>query len=590
METFKEGEWVILLQLNKKKLARIGRKGFTTLGKDFVSLEGAIGCLPWTNFKMEPSSGPKSGKRIFNIVPLGEDEEYDYGDLNPDDHTDVAIDEEERDNRTINDDGQSQGLSAVEIEALREGGLTGKEIVNHLVANSSTYDKKTRYSKSKYLKKKESKHCLREKISMRRTTLSSVAEVLCSGGGGEGSRGSISGMRPDTLSQMLTALNIQWQRLPSVKQTLPKKGSHRVKNGVESAVSERKDTNKVLVDEANDEKSLVKKEYVLKDIKEEEILEKGAVENIASKEVNPSLNSGTTYIVYESGNWGLLVASLLTLLPADGPRLIHLYPGHGVPCLIAPRALNLPQEKLSILSSVNFKALLEELGKLRESPAIPPMDEIVVKTELEHQVLDCEGSNELVDNRDLDTMEEGSGDALLEENSMNDPDNETFDNVDESSKGDGENRKRKIDPGEGSEENELAAKKPRWQQEAEIAAGILTSRQADGLVVVASREHPVTIVLSLLPYLAPSRPLVVYCPHREPLLELYAVLKGWEPWASKYGKCGGKGGIPRVANLRVVENWLRSYQVLPNRTHPEVNMTPGGGFVLTGTVIDFIDE
>ena len=35
-------------------------------------------------------------------------------------------------------------------------------------------------------------------------------------------------------------------------------------------------------------------------------------------------------------------------------------------------------------------------------------------------------------------------------------------------------------------------------------------------------------------------------------------------------------------NLRIAENWLRHYQVLPERTHPEVSMSGSGGYILTG--------
>jgi tRNA (adenine-N(1)-)-methyltransferase non-catalytic subunit len=42
-----------------------------------------------------------------------------------------------------------------------------------------------------------------------------------------------------------------------------------------------------------------------------------------------------------------------------------------------------------------------------------------------------------------------------------------------------------------------------------------------------------------------------------------------------------------VLNPTIVEPWLRQYQVLPGRTHPEMNGTPHGGYLLHGIkVID----
>jgi hypothetical protein len=35
-------------------------------------------------------------------------------------------------------------------------------------------------------------------------------------------------------------------------------------------------------------------------------------------------------------------------------------------------------------------------------------------------------------------------------------------------------------------------------------------------------------------------------------------------------------------NLRLSDTWLREYQVLPNRTHPNMSMSQNGGFILTG--------
>ncbi|KAG8238714.1 hypothetical protein J437_LFUL015272 [Ladona fulva] len=531
--------------MNNRRLARISRKGYTLLGRDSVSLEGVIGCSPWTNFKMTPQVGCKGGKRCFNLEPVIENEVISDEEVN---EKEIL---ENKDNRTINDDGQSQSLSSTEIEALRDEGLSGKEIVNQIIAGSATFDKKTRYSQRKYLRKKESKHCLRERVSVRKTTLSSIAEILCSGGTGEGSRGGITGMRPDTLSQMLTALNIQWY-----------------------CSSKSADVTKI----------------------------------------QESVNyQGTMYIVYESSNWGLLVASLLNYLPAQNCRVLHLYPGHGIPTLIAPKALNLPDGKFSILSSVNIKALLQKLGKLSNLDIFSQNDagnENVSK--LGKSDTNFSSVQNVCDNKvdqSLDGNENGStegndcdisipGDTCKTDGSNEDKkvceksrDEEvSFDSF----KSDEDNStaksvKRKAESIGDCADLESAAKKPRWEQEAEKAADLLKSRRADGLVVVASKEHPVSLVLALLPYLAPSRPLVVYCPYREPLLELYAVLKGMEPWVGKCKIFGSRETLCKMVNLRLTESWLRNYQVLPDRTHPEINMSPVGGYVLSGILVDHND-
>ncbi|XP_037541264.1 tRNA (adenine(58)-N(1))-methyltransferase non-catalytic subunit TRM6 [Nematolebias whitei] len=100
------------------------------------------------------------------------------------------------------------------------------------------------------------------------------------------------------------------------------------------------------------------------------------------------------------------------------------------------------------------------------------------------------------------------------------------------------------------------------------AAALLEGRDADGLVI-ASRFHPCPVLLGLIKFLSPSRPFVVYSQYKEPLIECYTKLKE-------------QGG---TVNLKLTDTWLRHYQVLPNRTHPLLLMSGGGGYLLSGTTV-----
>ncbi|XP_029903141.1 tRNA (adenine(58)-N(1))-methyltransferase non-catalytic subunit TRM6 [Myripristis murdjan] len=100
------------------------------------------------------------------------------------------------------------------------------------------------------------------------------------------------------------------------------------------------------------------------------------------------------------------------------------------------------------------------------------------------------------------------------------------------------------------------------------AAAQLEGQNADGLVI-ASRFHPCPVLIGLLKFLAPSRPFVVYSQYKEALIECYTKLKE-------------QGG---TVNLRLTDTWLRHYQVLPNRTHPVLLMSGGGGYLLSGTTV-----
>uniref|UniRef100_A0A672HM57 tRNA (adenine(58)-N(1))-methyltransferase non-catalytic subunit TRM6 n=1 Tax=Salarias fasciatus TaxID=181472 RepID=A0A672HM57_SALFA len=122
------------------------------------------------------------------------------------------------------------------------------------------------------------------------------------------------------------------------------------------------------------------------------------------------------------------------------------------------------------------------------------------------------------------------------------------------------------DPTAGSTQKKVKLEEKRKRLAA--AAALLEGRNADGLVI-ASRFHPSPVLLGLIRFLSPSRPFVVYSQYKEPLIECYTKLKE-------------EGG---TVNLRLTDTWMRHYQVLPNRTHPVLLMSGGGGYLLSGITV-----
>lgn len=126
-----------------------------------------------------------------------------------------------------------------------------------------------------------------------------------------------------------------------------------------------------------------------------------------------------------------------------------------------------------------------------------------------------------------------------------------------------------IDSTEGREEF-LAKRCARFARKltrhtAAEAKEALLSRKCDSIILVAKYD-PTSTLLDMLPYLAPSAPFVVYAEYMEPLVECFRELQKQE----------------LAINLRLMDTWMREYQVLPGRTHPEMNMSQCGGFLLTG--------
>ncbi|KAN0100372.1 Gcd10p family domain containing protein [Tylopilus felleus] len=91
----------------------------------------------------------------------------------------------------------------------------------------------------------------------------------------------------------------------------------------------------------------------------------------------------------------------------------------------------------------------------------------------------------------------------------------------------------------------------------------LFSGEFDGLLV-ASDYDPFEIVEMLLPYLAGSASIVVQNMFLQPLTDLQAKMRL----------------IPSYLAPSITESWLRRYQVLPGRTHPTMNTSGSGGFLL----------
>ncbi|KAF0758869.1 hypothetical protein AaE_003813 [Aphanomyces astaci] len=92
---------------------------------------------------------------------------------------------------------------------------------------------------------------------------------------------------------------------------------------------------------------------------------------------------------------------------------------------------------------------------------------------------------------------------------------------------------------------------------------------SDSLVIV-SHYDPLAMLLQLLPNLGLSRPFVVYCEYLEPLTSAFDALQRMDS----------------IINLQLNDTWTREYQILPGRTHPEMTMSAGSGYLLSGIKVE----
>ncbi|KAI0785350.1 Gcd10p-domain-containing protein [Irpex lacteus] len=97
-----------------------------------------------------------------------------------------------------------------------------------------------------------------------------------------------------------------------------------------------------------------------------------------------------------------------------------------------------------------------------------------------------------------------------------------------------------------------------YQNRDELFAG-----EFDGLLI-ASQYEPWSIIERLSPYLGGSASIVVHSPQVQILSDLYCKLRD----------------LPQYLGTSLTEGFLRKYQVLPGRTHPTMNTSGTGGFIL----------
>ncbi|KAK7488679.1 hypothetical protein BaRGS_00020132 [Batillaria attramentaria] len=245
--------------------------------------------------------------------------------------------------------------------------------------------------------------------------------------------------------------------------------------------------------------------------------------------------SGATVAVVESCQ-GLVLGAVMERMGGSG-RVLHLYPGndmnrHNV------KNFNFTAEHMAVLHEFP----LNKLASLENGTLLSSTSTGAVESDR------GTGSSDAVSRTD-----EGNSKAATAADS---------DNVksDEVQMGDSPEKNIQGDSAQADRE----AKKQERTEKLKAAANILLEKNLDSLLI-ATKHDPVPLLLRLLPYVAPSRCVVIFCQHKEPLVECYTQVRE-------------KGlGV----QLRLSESWYREYQVLPSRTHPLMSMSGTGGYLLS---------
>ncbi|XP_060199819.1 uncharacterized protein LOC132628112 [Lycium barbarum] len=180
----------VLLDINdgdRLVFARLTAASTLKIGNKKCSLQPLIGCPFGSLFQVE--SG-KEGTILSRFVPNAEGNNLEEKDVDG-----------SKDNRALVDNNTAQSLTSEDIDEMRKQGAKGDEIVEALIANSATFEKKTLFSQEKYRVKKQKKYAPR--VLMRRPFARSICEAYF-----KKHPDKIGFMRVDALSLLLSLGNV----------------------------------------------------------------------------------------------------------------------------------------------------------------------------------------------------------------------------------------------------------------------------------------------------------------------------------------------------------------------------------------------
>ncbi|XP_009991763.1 PREDICTED: tRNA (adenine(58)-N(1))-methyltransferase non-catalytic subunit TRM6 [Chaetura pelagica] len=262
-----------------------------------------------------------------------------------------------------------------------------------------------------------------------------------------------------------------------------------------------------------------------------------------------NVRAGNKMIVMETCA-GLVLGAVMERMGGYG-SIIQMYPGGG-PVRAATSCFGFPKPFFDNLHEFPLSKVDSVLSGTFSTETLP--------SEPEDGVLVGEESNGLADEKQTslqETEEESTTEAAMEINQTEE--HETMDiNAEDVEFKDNKEKENK--------ENVREKQRKQWERRKKLieTAALLREKNADGLIV-ASKFHPTPLLLSLLEFVAPSRPFVVYCQYKE----VHQVC---------YFSCYSSG-------LSLFYCITHSYQVLPDRSHPKLTMSGGGGYLLSGITV-----
>ncbi|XP_014671633.1 PREDICTED: tRNA (adenine(58)-N(1))-methyltransferase non-catalytic subunit TRM6-like [Priapulus caudatus] len=516
------GDHVILKKDDCIRLFQVQSKRTIVIEKFKFMLDGAIGHPYGTTFDV------KDGRllKVCGRAP----------------HVDAeGAAEPGRDNRGLNDVGDAQKLSHVEIDRLRADGVAGGDIVTHLVQNSATFREKTQFSQQKYLRKKRAKYVAR--FAVLRPSTRILCQVFLDRGPQK-----VLNLRADSLAQMLTQTNIRAHSKVIVVESC--------QGLIVGAVLERLGGHGIVVQ-----------------LHHEDTPPRQALDAYDfPKEMTDNVHLSFPLTRLASLTKHKNVAGSVDDLAAEG--ICKQVPTGGAATAAATEE-DLQVDTTATSAKENIPEVSDTPGETRritsgDTPGDTPGETSRNTTKDASGNTPGDGPESTLHLGNAQEASEGDEQRQTNDASpncaspMNDGSAEPAVAAEtETARG----TKRALDGGGGG--GGRAQRRAAKHRDMDRARSLLQRGSMDALIV-ATKFHPTNVVAKLIEFVGASRGVAVFSPYQEPLVDCFTRLRE-------------RGGI---VNLNLTETWLRKYQVMPDRTHPEMNMSGTGGYLLTGIVVD----
>ncbi|XP_078734897.1 tRNA (adenine(58)-N(1))-methyltransferase non-catalytic subunit TRM6-like isoform X2 [Lampetra fluviatilis] len=485
----REGDRVVLKREDLLKAVRVERHRKVNFEKKWFFVDSLIGARYGTTFDitgggdLQPQCASKQLK------------------------AEVAVSESGVDNRNIQSDGSAQKLTRDDISALKEQGLRGTEIVSQLVENSSTFKEKTEFSQEKYIKRKKKKY--ESHITVLKPNARLLATMYHSR-----EPAKICHLRVDSLSQLLASGNVRASGKTIVVESCS--------GLVLGAVMERMGGHGTILN-----------------------VHAGAMANTTATEHFgfPEHFFARVFSV-PLDRIGAIAQQCCDGAAASNTDAVVVSNTGAAASNNAVAASNTDAVAANNTAASN-NAVAASNNAVAASNTAASNNAVAASNTA--TVVSTEGCwDGCVDDSGMDTEAPAAGNV---EQPEKDSQQAELDSIagEQAGKRQGDVRA-ESETGMANVKDLKSQKEVRQEERkrcADIGVAELARRDADGLII-ACKFQPWPILEGLLDFVSPSRPFVVFCQHREPLLECYTNLKE-------------RGS---TVSLHLTESWLRFYQAL----------------------------